>query len=90
MKAAAEWIQANQEKAAVVIGKEIDIPVPIVMGTLSKVNNRIALSAEWAREFDEKSQYLFSIKELKAATTAKEAFDVAPLRAACPECVKGL
>jgi ABC-type nitrate/sulfonate/bicarbonate transport system substrate-binding protein len=90
LKAAGEWLQANQEKAAVVIGKEIDIPVPITLGTLSKVNNRISLSGEWAREFDEKAQYLFQIKELKSATTAKDAFDPAPLRAACPECVKGL
>jgi ABC-type nitrate/sulfonate/bicarbonate transport system substrate-binding protein len=89
MKNAADWTQANQEKAAEIIGREIDIPKPIAMATLEKVHNQIVMSAEWAKEFDEKAKYLAEIKELKRATTAKDAFDPAPLKAACSECVKG-
>jgi len=90
LKNAAEWTQANQEKAAEIIGKEIDIPKPIAMATLEKVHNQILMSADWAKEFDDKAKYLAEIKELKRATTAKDAFDPAPLKAACPDCVKGL
>jgi hypothetical protein len=54
------------------------------------VQNQILLSADWAKEFDEKAKYLAEIMELKRATTAQDAFDPAPLKAACAECVKGL
>jgi NitT/TauT family transport system substrate-binding protein len=90
MKNAADWTQANQEKAAEIIGREIDIPKPVAIATLEKVHNQILLSADWAKEFDEKSKYLAEIKELKRATTAKDAFDPVPLKAACSECVKGM
>lgn len=87
MQKAADWIRANPEKAAEVIGKEINIPVDVVLGTLAKVDNRLTMTAEWAREFDEKSQYLHGLRELRNAVTHREVFDPAPLRAVCASCV---
>jgi NitT/TauT family transport system substrate-binding protein len=90
LKNAAEWLQANQDEAADIVGKDINIPKPVVLQTFAKIHNQITMTGDWAKEFDEKARYLAEIKELKKLTTAKEVFDPKPLETACPACVKGL
>jgi ABC-type nitrate/sulfonate/bicarbonate transport system substrate-binding protein len=90
LKNAAEWLQANQDEAADIVGKDINIPKPVVLQTFAKIHNQVTMTGAWAKEFDEKASYLAQINELKKQTTAKEVFDPQPLEAACPACVKGL
>ena len=90
LKNAAEWLEANRDEAATIVGKDINIPKPVVLATFSKIHNDVTMSSDWAKEFDEKAHYLADIKELKKVTTAKEVFDPAPLKQACAACVKGL
>ena len=90
LKNAAEWLEANRDEAADIVGKDINIPKPVVLNTFAKIHNEVTMTAEWAKEFDEKARYLTDLKELKKLTSAKEVFDPAPLKAACPACVKGL
>jgi NitT/TauT family transport system substrate-binding protein len=87
MQKVADSIRANSEKAAEIVGAEINIPVDVVLGTLAKVDNRLTLTAEWGREFDEKAQYLHGLRELRNAVTHRDVFDPAPLRAVCAACV---
>ena len=90
LKNAADWLEANRDAAADIVAKDINIPKPIVLGTFAKTVNQLSMSAEWAREFDEKAVYLAGLKELKQVTTARVVFDPRPLKQVCPACVKGL
>lgn len=90
LKAAAEWLEANRDAAADIVAKDINIPKPIVLGTFEKTFNQITMSADWAKEFDEKARYLADLKELKQLTSSKEVFDSRPLKLVCPACVKGM
>jgi len=90
LKNAGDWLEANRDEAAEIVGKDINIPKPVVLGTFSKIHNDVSMSADWAREFDKKARYLTDLKELKKLTSAKEVFDPQPLKVACPACVKGL
>ena len=90
LKNGAEWLEANRDAAADIVGKEINIPKPIVLGTFAKIFNQVTMSADWAKEFDEKARYLHGLKELKSLTSAKDVIDVRPLKAVCPTCVKGM
>jgi NitT/TauT family transport system substrate-binding protein len=89
LKNAAEWLEANRDAAADIVAKDINIPKPIVLGTFAKTYNQISMTADWAKEFDEKASYLAGLKELKQPTSAKEVFDPRPLKQVCPACVKG-
>ncbi len=90
LKNAAEWLEANRDAAADIVSKDINIPKPIVLGTFDKTFNQVTMSADWAKEFDEKARYLAGLKELKQVTTAKEVIDVRPLKQVCPACVTGM
>jgi ABC-type nitrate/sulfonate/bicarbonate transport system substrate-binding protein len=90
LKNAGEWLEANRDEAAEIVGKDINIPKPVVLATFSKIRNDVSMTADWAAEFDEKARYLAELKELKKLTSAKEVFDPKPLKDACPSCVKGL
>lgn len=90
LKNAADWLEANRDEAAEIVAKDINIPKPVVLATFSKIHNNVTMSADWAKEFDEKARYLAEIKELKQLTSAKEVFDAAPLKQACASCVQGL
>lgn len=90
LKNAAEWLEANRDAAADIIAKDINIPKPVVLGTLAKTYNQLVMTADWAKEFDEKAVYLAGLKELKRPTTASVVFDPRALKTVCPACVKGL
>jgi hypothetical protein len=69
------------------VGREINIPEDVVRGTLAKVDNRLTMTTEWAREFDATATYLHGLRELRSSVTHRDVFDPAPLRAICPSCV---
>jgi ABC-type nitrate/sulfonate/bicarbonate transport system substrate-binding protein len=90
LKNAAEWLEANPDAGADIVAKDINIPKPVVLATFSKIHNEITMTSDWAKEFDQKAQYLANIKELKKVTTAAAAFDPQPLKQVCSSCVKGM
>jgi len=87
LQQAADWIRENPEPAAEIVGRDINIPVDVVRGTLSKVDNRLTMTTEWAREFDATATYLHGLRELRNTVTHRDVFDPAPLRAICASCV---
>ena len=87
LQQAADWVRANPGPAAEMVGREINIPEDVVRGTLAKVDNRLTMTTEWAREFDATATYLHGLRELRSSVTHRDVFDPAPLRAICPECV---
>ena len=62
---AAEWIPNNRDEAAEIIGKEINIPVDLVRTTLTKLDFRVGMPADWEQIFNEKAEYLLRMGELE-------------------------
>lgn len=84
---AADWFQENRDEAAEIVGRVINIPPDVVKSTHDKVETAVSLSAKFAGDFDEKSEYLSGLGELRGQVTAADVIDAAPLSAVCPECV---
>lgn len=84
---AAEFLTANPDQGAEIVGKVINIPADVVKSTHSKVKTGVILPAQFAADFDEKSEYLLRIGELRGAVKAADVIDPAPLKAVCAECV---
>lgn len=83
---AAEWVKANPKEAAEIIGKEINIPTDAVVATLSRVDSKLEMTADWASEFDKKAEYLLGLKELRRKVVASDVFQPEPLKAVCGAC----
>lgn len=88
LREAAAFIKANPDEAAAIIGKVISIPTEVARQTLSKVDFDIAMTEQWANEYNDKAAYLQGLSELRKKVVAKDVLDPAPLRAVCPDCVK--
>ncbi|MGG5807834.1 ABC transporter substrate-binding protein [Falsiroseomonas sp. CW058] len=87
LQQAADWSRANPDAAAEMVGREINIPVDVVRGTMSKIDNRLTMTAEWAQEFDRVATQLHALREIRNPVTHRDVFDPAPLRAVCAACV---
>ena len=84
-----EWLEANRDEAAEIVGKDINIPKPVVLDTFSKIHNDVTCRRTGRREFDEKARYLTDLKELKKLTSAKEVFDPAAAQGSLPRVRQG-
>ena len=84
---AAKFLSANPNEGAEIVGKVINIPADVVKSTHAKVKTGVVLPALFASDFDEKSEYLLKIKELRGVIKSADIIDPAPLKAVCPGCV---
>lgn len=84
---AAEFLTANPDQSAEIVGNIISIPADVVKGTHAKIKTGVILPAQFASDFDEKSEYLLKIGELRGAVKAADVIDPAPLKAVCLDCV---
>jgi ABC-type nitrate/sulfonate/bicarbonate transport system substrate-binding protein len=87
MQQAADWQRANVDAAAEMVGRELNIPVDVVKGTLGKIDNRLTMTSQWAAEFDRVGVQLNALRETRTVVTHRDVFDPAPLRSVCASCV---